>query len=358
MISYFLLSGLLLTVGMLIFSVVFKDRVSAHQAKALLCLIFILSITIPYFVPGLPNYSKMLSEGKVFYEEYTQWNVVDISDKRLLECYNKAADSKDICDCEMIQQASKVTFVYNPVYNFFIKYGYLLIGAFYTISAIMLLWAVFKLSSLIYLVRKSALKKSDYKGLKFHMLYPYLNNKLPLSAFSLKNNYIIWSPILNALKEAEQDIVISHEVSHLRNKDSWYLFVLELFKSIFWITPAYFWFINEFKKQQEFIADESAASTAGSKRQYAGLLLKLKEWQLLNSKSYSLSLSLSGSVFKKRILRLVNPKQKNISAPRFALSVLSFALLMWFAAYSALPILQSQEIKLKQYEILSESHSN
>lgn len=355
MISYVLLSALLLTVGMFIYKLIFKDRVSARQAKTLLCFLLILSISIPFFVPGLPNYSKMISEGKVFYEDYTQWNVVDINDKKLLECYNKAADSKDICDCEIIQKASKVTFVYNPFYNFFIKYGYYFIAAFYCISALLLFAVLFKIGALIYLVKKSTIKASDYKGFEFNMLYPYLKNPLPLSAFSVFRNYIVWSPLLNALKENEYDIVISHEVAHLRNKDSWYLVVLELMKSLFWITPAYFWFINEFKKQQEFIADEYAAKTAGSKRQYAGLLLRLKELQLINPTSYSFRLSLSGSVFKKRILRLINTKSKNYDSVRFKFLTAFFVIFMWSFAYGALPFIQKQEIKMKQYEILAES---
>jgi Zn-dependent protease with chaperone function len=299
----------------------------------------------------------MLSEGKVFYEDYTQWNVVDINDKKLLECYNKAIDSKDICDCEIIQKASKVTFVYNPVYNFFIKYGYYLIAAFYLVSGLILISVLLKLLALIYLVKRSTLKATDYKGFKFFMLYPYLRNNLPLSAFSLSKNYIIWSPLLNSLKEHEFDIVISHEVSHLRNKDSWYLLVLELLKTVFWISPIYFWLLAEFKKQQEFIADEYAADAAGSKRQYAGLLLKLKELQLLNAKTYSISYALSGSLFKKRILRLISPRKRKLNSLRFRFSTLLFIIFMWAIAYSTLPLIQKQEIKLKQYEILAVSHS-
>jgi len=356
MISYILLSALLLTVAMLLYFILFKERVSAAQAKTLISVVLILSIGIPFFVPGLPTYSKMLSEGKVFYDEYTEWNVVDISDKKLLECYNKAIDSKEICDCEIIQKASKVTFVYNPVYNFFIKYGAYLIAAFYIISALILFSVLLKLAALIYLVKKSRLKTSDYKGFKFFMLYPYLSNKFPLSAFSLFRNYIIWSPLLNSLKDHEFDIVIAHEVSHLRNKDSWCLLVIELLKAVFWISPIYFWLISEFKKQQEFIADENASKTAGSKRQYAGLLLRLKELQLLNAKSFSISYSLSGSLFKKRILRLISPQKNKLNSLRFKFVSLLFAVILWSFAYGTLPLIQKQEINLKQYEILATSH--
>jgi hypothetical protein len=357
MISYLLLSALLLTVGSLLYYLFFKERVSAAQAKALIGIVLLLSISIPFFVPGLPNYSKMLSEGKVFYEDYTQWNVVDISDKKLLECYNKAIDSKDICDCEIIQKASEVTFVYNPVYNFFINYGYYLIAAFYLTSLLILISVLLKLLALVYLVKKSKLKATDFRGFKFYMLYPYLTNNLPLSAFSLSKNYVIWSPLLNSLREHELDIVISHEVSHLRNKDSWHLLLLELLKSVFWVNPLYFWLLSEFKKQQEFIADEYAANAAGSKRQYAGLLLRLKELQLLNKKTYSITYALSGSLFKTRILRLVSHRKRNLNALRFKFSTALFVVFMWTIAYSTLPVIQKQEIKLKQYEILAQSHS-
>jgi predicted metallopeptidase len=357
MIAYFLLSALLLTVGMLFYSLIFKERVSAHQAKSLLMILLVFSLSAPYFVPGLPNYSKMLSEGKVFYEDYTDWNVVDINDKKLIECYNKAANSKDICDCEIIQKASKVTFTYNPLYNFFIKYGWYLIVAFYAISALVLITVIFKLLALIYLVRKSRLSLRNHLGFKFYLLYPFLNKQLPLSAFSLSKNYVIWSPILNSLKENEKEIVIAHEVSHLRNKDSWYLLFLEFLKTLLWICPAYFWFIREFRKQQEFIADESASKFAGSKRQYAGLLLSLKEWQFNSKNAYAFSSLLSGSIFKKRILRLVKQSNNGLKPLNFFLGTVSLIVLLWLSAYTVLPLIQSEELKLKQYEILAESHN-
>jgi hypothetical protein len=356
MIAYFLLSALLLTVGMIFYSLIFKERVSAQQAKSLLLLLLVFSLSVPFFVPGLPNYSKMLSEGKVFYEDYTDWNVVDITDKKLIECYNKASNSRDICDCEIIQKASKVTFTYNPLYNFFMKYGWYLIYAFYAISALVFLFVTFKLLALIYLVKKSKLILTYHHGFKFYLLYPFLSKQLPLSAFSLTRNYVIWSPILNALKENEKDIVVAHEVSHLRNKDSWYLLFLEFMKTILWVCPAYFWFIREFRKQQEFIADESASKFAGSKRQYAGLLLSLKEWQFNSKNAYAFSSLLSGSIFNKRILRLVKQSNKGLKPLHFFFGTVSFVVFLWMAAYVALPRIQSEELKLKQYEILADSH--
>jgi beta-lactamase regulating signal transducer with metallopeptidase domain len=357
MLAYLILSGILSTVGALIYILLLRRQLSATQSKFALLLIVLLSLATPFFVPELPNYTQMLSEGKVFYDNYTEWNVVDINDKALIDCYNKADDSKDMCDCEVIQKANIVTFQYDPFYNFMVEYGKPLVYGTAIISSIFLLVFFIKIFFLFYLIKKSYSIEQHYNGMKYYLLYPNLRYELPLSAFSLFHNYVIWSPILDKLDEKEREAVLLHEITHLKHRDTWILMLLEFSKAIWWMLPAYYFLIKETKRIHEFVADEAAGRKLGDFRKYARLLLRFKEQQI-NKKSAHILSAMTGSLLKRRVLHLLNSSKKSRLQPiYFITQLILISGILWVTAFVSLPELQKQELKVKQYEVLQTNYS-
>jgi hypothetical protein len=329
-----------------------RHRLAAAQAKYVLLAILLLSWFIPFATPELPNYTKMISEGKVFYENYTAWNVVDISDKSLIDCYNKAKDGKAMCDCEVLQKANLVTFKYDPFYHFMLQYSKPVLYAFAAIALLFLLEFLIKIGFLLYIIYASYAIKHSIDGTSYYLLYPKLKRELPLSAFSLWHHYVIWSPLLDELDEKEREAVMLHELTHLRQRDTWVQMLLQLTKVFWWILPTFYFLQKELNHLNEFVADEAAAKKMGSARRYASLLLKVKEFQTDRRKPH-FAQAIAKGLLKKRVLHLINSsKQKALKPLHFAFYIVLIAAMLWGTAFMSLPEIQKQDLKVKQYELL------
>lgn len=359
MLNYLLLSVLLSLLGTGIYAFWLRRRLSAAQSKFALILILLLSWAIPALTPDIPHYSEALAGKELFlYEEYNAWNVVDIEDDKLQHCYTKAADSKDICDCELVQKAELITFQQDPFYNFLLSARIPLLLVLGFAAFIFLLEFLIKIGFLLYITITGYRIKQEMDGVQYYLLYPNIKMQLPLSAFSLWNHYIIWSPVLDELNEQERNAAILHEVAHLKQRDSWQQMFLQFSKLLWWMSPAFYWVQKEFNRLNEFVADEFAARSMGNPKRYASLLLKVKEQQ--NQPSFSFALSFAQSLLKKRVIHLIQqPKAKKAKAWQLYSYLLTLTVILWSAAYLTQPMLQKQDLKVKQYEVLkTESHKS
>jgi hypothetical protein len=352
MLNYLLLSTLLSIVGASIYFLWLRKRLSATQSKLALSLVLVLSWTIPFVTPSIPHYSEALVGKELFlYEEYNAWNVVDIEDKKLQECYKKAEDSKDICGCELVQKADLITFQQDPFYNFLLKARLPLLIILGFAAFIFLLEFLIKLGFLIYIVITGYRIKAEMDGVRYYLLYPNTKVQLPLSAFTLWHHYIIWSPILDELSVEEREAAILHEVAHLKQRDSWQQMFLQFSKLGWWMSPIFYLIQKEFLRLNEFVADEFAAKRMGNTKRYAHLLLKVKEQQ--QKPSFSFALSFAQSLLKKRVLHLIKqPEKKKASPIQLKSYLLLLVLVLWATSNLTQPLLQKQDLKVKQYEVL------
>ena len=174
---------------------------------------------------------------------------------------------------------------------------------------------------------------------------------MPLSAFSLWNHYIIWSPVLDSLSEKEKDAVFAHELSHLRNNDTWLQIIIQALKIFWWSLPVYYLFKSEIARLNEYIADEEASNKMGNKKSYARLLLKIKESQIYSKRT--LLQTLTQSLLKNRVLRLINNKvNKPADNVRFSAYIFLLFCILSVTAFFTLPEIQKQNLKAMQYELL------
>lgn len=349
---YLILSCLLLGLGTCLYFVFLQKRLNPVQAKRALTLIIILSVSIPMLVPNLPQYTQVLTEGNPFYyENYDAWNVVNIEDKQLQQCYEKALNSEDICGCEVVQQANIITFEQDPFYNFIASAKTPVFIFLLLLGGVFLIELLIKVGCLIYLVKTGYLIRQEVQGTVYYLLYPNVKAELPVSSFTLFKHYIIWSPMLDQLSAEEREAVILHEVAHLRQRDTYQQILLQLVKLGWWMLPFFYLIRRELNKLNEYVADLLASEHMGNRKQYAALLLKVKEQQNASS-GLSYAMAFAQSLLRKRVLFLIRPEGRTLKPLQFRLSMFAMLLVFWVTTAFALTEFQKQDIRLQQYQHL------
>lgn len=359
MFSYIVLSSILALVGGMFYFAILKKYLQVLHAKYALMSIIALSLLIPFTVPNIPTFADSLEAQYLFdYYKYDKWNVVDIKDPKLLDCYNKANSSGEVCNCEMVQKTEILAYKPHGAYNIIYWSRQPVIYAFLLIFALMLLDLGLKLAFLVYLALASKKEKHSLVGTNFYILYTTARQNLPISSFTLFRHYIICPPLFEQFTAEEQEAILLHEIAHLQQHDTWQQVGLNIARIFWWMMPMYYFFKKELKHLNEFVADEFAVEKMGNTKKYATILLKAKECQLnLKQASYTLTLTKTKSLLKDRILRLVHsPKNGEHIAQRkskhLLVSLGAVVGLLWATSMIAAPVLQDQVVAFKQYEIL------
>ncbi|MDB4903289.1 MAG: hypothetical protein JWQ63_2570 [Mucilaginibacter sp.] len=156
---------------------------------------------------------------------------------------------------QIINQRAKI--IHEAVTHFtlqdYILFGYLF-GAF-----ILLLLLVFKLYQLLKLTHvKSVIVEGNYKLI-------YINDSN--TAFSFFNYLFIGT------KASGAATIIRHELVHIRQKHSFDIVLLELFKVINWFNPFVYLLQNSLKAVHEYIADENTTTAHTDILSYSTFLL-------------------------------------------------------------------------------------
>lgn len=357
MVNYILLSCLLSIIGGAFYFGILQKRLQALQAKYVLLGIITLSWVIPFMVPNLPNYTEALEKEYLFdYHAYDNWNVVDIEDQTLVACYESAENSEEQCHCEVKQQSNVLYYQSNPYYNFILTCKHPFFWFFVTMMLIFLLDFVLKLACLTYLVIQNPSTKRKLGGTTFYILHPKQKMPLAISSFSLWRHYIIAHPDLEkSFSEEEMEAILLHEVAHLQQLDTWQQMLLYIIRIFWWMQPMYYLFKRELEQLNEYVADDFAAQHVGNVKFYAKTLLKAKEQQNQYER-LSLVVCFAQGLFKQRILRLMHAPTTN-HKPNWTWVLAFVGIIFWSTSMVALPVLQEQDIAIKQYEILQEKNS-
>lgn len=359
MFSYIVLSSILALVGGVFYFAILKKYLQVLYAKYALMAIITLSLIIPFSVPNLPTFADSLESQYLFdYYKYDKWNVVDIKDPKLLDCYNQASTSGEVCNCELVQKTEILAYKPHGAYNIIYWSRQPVIYTFLLLLGLMLLDLGLKLLFLVYLALSSRKEKHNLANTSFYILYTTTKQNLPISSFTLFRHYIICPPLFEQFTAEEQEAILLHEVAHLQQHDTWQQIGLNIAKLFWWMMPMYYFFRRELKQLNEFVADEFAVEKMGNTKKYASILLKAKECQLnLQQASYTLTLTKTKSLLKDRILRLVhrpqNAAQSTVKQSKHLFFSLATAVgLLWTTSIIAAPVLQDQVVAFKQYEVL------
>jgi TonB family protein len=128
-----------------------------------------------------------------------------------------------------------------------------------------------------------------------------------------------------ALNHKEYQYIIEHEVTHIRQKHTIDLLLVEALAILFWFNPLVFLYRTALRDQHEFLADQAVLSHVPIK-EYGQLLIE----QSIPGLKIGLVNHLIYSQLKKRINMMTKKKQSN-KAPylRYALSFSAFLLVFW-----------------------------
>ncbi len=204
--------------------------------------------------------------------------------------------------------------VQKEIANYLIPVLFILYGL---VSAILL--TRFTRNMYLLLTRAANNKAIMYCGARLVLL------KEKVASYSFLNNIFI-----NEEDYADQTIeeeLITHELTHVREKHSWDVIFIELLQTIFWINPLFFFYKKAIQLNHEYLADDAVIKTCKNVHAYQYLLLDKAS---LHNKTY-LTSNFNYSVTKKRLIMMTKntTRTKTILKKLGVIPVLALAVLFF-----------------------------
>ncbi|WBX99759.1 M56 family metallopeptidase [Chryseobacterium gambrini] len=170
-----------------------------------------------------------------------------------------------------------------------------------------LIWILYGIVTLIFLTRTiiSYLKIKNLKGEK--MIYENQNiiiTNEPISPFSFWNticlgkNYLIDNKI--------DSRIFLHEKSHLEQKHSIDIIIVEIIKAFTWFNPSVYFYKKAIITNHEFLADESVLKNDFTIKDYQNLILE----EIISNQNYNLTHTFNFKNTKKRFIMMNTKKSK------------------------------------------------
>ena len=212
-----------------------------------------------------------------------------------------------------------------------------------------LIWIIYGTVTLIFLTRTiiSYVKIKNLKGEK--MIYQNQNiiiTNEPISPFSFWNTIYLGK---NYLIENKIDSrIFLHEKSHLEQKHSIDIIIVEIIKAFTWFNPSVYFYKKAIITNHEFLADESVLKNDFTIKDYQNLILE----EIISSQNYNLTHTFNFKNTKKRFI-MMNAKKSKITDLKKVISipVLMIAFGLFVQRTYATPIEKMIE---KTHETISE----
>ncbi len=344
---YLLLGYLLSGLGYVVYRFLIKNKITPRQTKVYIYSIVGLSLLLPLlFLQGVPLGNFGEEQAKIIAP--TAFVNEPVLDKALKSCYDKVNSQEGLCHCEQLQESNLLYFQPNPFYDFLIKNKTAIQKGAIGVTLIIILGLLMKIAYLIYLIRTSEIQKRAVEGKTYRILRR--EGSFMAASFRLWYRYILWHPSLDLLPKSEQEAILMHEISHIKNGDTFEQIGL-MFLQVFWfINPVFYFIKKELDLVNEFMADEFALRKTGNPHSYATLLVKLKEQQQVG-----LTRSINGGSLKTRILAILNPQQFIYMRYMPAIVTAVAATMLAFSASTA-PLMSEQYSLYEEYCFMHDEH--
>lgn len=187
------------------------------------------------------------------------------------------------------------------------------------LGAVLLRFSV-GLGRLLWLTRKYAAEYMEVDGLRVRLVRGVPGVKA--GALRLGGRYIFWQDVLDGLSAGERQAILLHELSHIRQYNTYERLVLGLVQAVWFLNPVYYFFRRELDRLSEFTADRYAAGRFGDAKGYARLLLRVK-----SDPGMMMVHLFKGGQLKARVAQVLQPAQQR--RPRMGLAlVICVALLL------------------------------
>jgi len=166
----------------------------------------------------------------------------------------------------------------------------------------------------------------------------------PLTVGFARSLVLLPVAVLTALTPEQLEVVLAHELAHIRRADYLWNFLQTLVETLFFFHPAVWWLGNRLREQRELCCDDIALEFCSDPVVYATALLCLEEQRQTKPRlAMALDGHRSGSNLKSRIAHILGedlqPSPGSRIASKFitfvALSGILLALLLPFSSVNA-----------------------
>lgn len=159
-----------------------------------------------------------------------------------------------------------------------------------------------------------------------------LSTEVPMAIGWLKPVVLIPVSMLTGLTPAQLDMLILHELAHVRRHDYFVNFIQTIVEIVLFFHPAVLWVSNQMRNEREYCSDDIAVHHCGNPIAYAHTLADTASIcnKHRNHSIPSMAMAASGGDLTQRVVRLVNEphcsSQNNVSKWFASLCVLSVVL--------------------------------
>lgn len=308
--SYLLSSVLLSWIGVGVYLLYRWLRPEVRGQRLMIWLVIVASLVIPLFSP-LGN----------FQGTHHQTSDLLASHETVTDGFIPPAGVTihEFCHCSDPQPHDVLMYQASRFYDVLLANADILTLLLISCMVFFLLRHGLSLIGLVRMIRKHPVEKVSFGGYRVFVVRGF--EKVSAGCIRLGKPYIFWHPDLDRLSQKEQDCIMYHELSHLRQFNTYEKIFLAALQGIWFFNPAWYFFRKELDVLSEFQADEFASKKVQSKRDYAHLLLKVKSEQ-----EFRLAHFFQGSSIRKRIVRILEGRP-NARLPMLPAAVIGLFLL-------------------------------
>ena len=108
-------------------------------------------------------------------------------------------------------------------------------------------------------------------------LYDSAEASQPMAVGLIHPAILIPKSVTDQLTSAEFELVLLHELAHIKRWDNWTLLLQRLVESLLFFNPVVWWIGRKLNQEREIACDDSTVGTAGESLTYAACLTKLIE---------------------------------------------------------------------------------
>jgi len=213
----------------------------------------------------------------------------------------------------------------------------ILFALYAAVVAVLLVRFLFRLISLLLLVRKTNKRRID--GINF------CQHNEELSPFSFFDYLIVNKSQYNA---DQYNQIVLHEKVHIRQHHTLDLLVTEIVHIFLWINPVMIFLKQYVKINLEYLADNDVLEAGVDKKSYQYSILQT----CLQTETYPLTNLFNSSKLKLRI-KMMNSKRTPLARLYKYALVLPLVVALYFVIHpyaKALPLTEQQQVQLKAFE--------
>lgn len=181
-----------------------------------------------------------------------------------------------------------------------------------------------------------------------------LNTQVPMAIGWLKPIVLIPVSMLSGLTPSQLDMLILHELAHIKRHDYIVNFLQTIVEIILFFHPAVLWVSNQMRNEREYCSDDIAVHHCGNPIAYARTLTETASICNKHKKCSipDMAMAASGGDLTQRVLRLVNEhhcsSQSNNGKWFASLTILS---IVFFIGFHQLIQLGNMDINANQYTL-------